>query len=46
MVTNTVEMQGLKVNMVRPTMETSFHKINCLQYIYAMIIKQVVLLNV
>ena len=40
MITNTVEMQGLKVNMV--TMETTVHKINCLQYMYAMIMAQVV----
>ena len=44
MITNKVEMQSLKVNMV--TMETTFHKTNWLQYIHAMILAQVVLLNV
>ena len=44
MITNTVGMQGLKVNMV--TMGTTFHKINRLQYMYAMNIAQVVFLNV
>ena len=39
-----MEMQSLKVNMV--TMETAFHKTNWLQYINAMILAQVVLLNV
>ena len=47
MITDKVEMQSLKVNMY--TMETTFYKINCWQYIYAMIfmiLAQVVLLNV
>ena len=44
MITNKVEMQNLQVNMV--TMETIFHKTNWLQYIYAMILAQVLLLNV
>ena len=44
MITNKVEMQSLQVNMV--TMETTFHKTNWLQYIYAMILAQVVLFNV
>ena len=44
MITNTVKMQGLQVNMV--TMETTFHEINYLQYMYAMIMAQVVLFNV
>ena len=44
MITNKVEMQSLKVYMV--AMETTFHKTYCLQYIYAMILSQAVLLNV
>ena len=38
-----VEKQFLKVNMV--TMETTFHKTNCLQYMYAMRLAHIVLLN-
>ena len=41
MITNTVEMQRLKA-----TMETTFLKKNCLPYMYARIMAQVVLLNV
>ena len=44
MITNKVEMQSLKVDMV--TKETTFHKTNWLQYIYAMISAQFVLLKV
>ena len=44
MITDKVEMQSLKVNMV--SMGTTFHKKNSLQYIYATILAQVVFLNV
>ena len=37
-------MHSLKVHMV--TMETTFHKINCWQYIHAIIMAEVALLNV
>ena len=44
MITNRVETQSLKVNMA--TVKTTSHKTNCLQYMYAIIFAQVVLLNV
>ena len=43
-ITRGVEMQSMKINMI--TMETTLLKTNCLQYMYAMILAQIVLLNV